>query len=288
VRLYFANKDGDVFHLPFHVDGDFATPEPFVPIPPGASLDISGILANPAVDGTIESLTVTRNGVAKTYQYDELIGGKLSAFGGQVVSSPAGHIADIIMPPGSSSAPAPEERAELLSDALADTGFVNLTSWGVDFDEDVVNQDGPDIILLDWGSEDTVDITIRGVTLDDATPTSTSIFQGAFNGRVRFQSDQRDVDTLAELVAATFHRGPTTSASSTAYAIDLSDFGFDDGEALPAGSVVNFTDGQGIDPMAIYALPHRPDIVPEPASLAGAVLAVLILNIFRFHVCPRG
>ncbi len=259
VRLYFANKSGDVFQMPFEMDSDFAAPQPFVPTPSGPSTAVTGLLSNPAVDGTIASLTVRHNGTTRTYAYGELMGGTLTAFGGRIVVNPAGHIADIITPPGSSSAPSSADRANLLSDALADTGFVNLSSWAVDFESGIMNREGPDIILLDWGSSDTVDITINGVTLDDVVPTSTAVFGAATSNRVRFQSDQTDVNTLSKLLSATFQQGPNTSGESTAYAIDLSDFGLSEGEYLLAGGIVNFTDGQGIDPMGIFGLPAPGD-----------------------------
>ncbi len=256
VRLYFTNKNGDVFQLPYEMDSDFAAPQPFVPTPSSPSTAITGFLVSSA-DSTIVSLTVTRNGTARTYDYDQLIGGTLTAFGGKIVGG--GHIADIITPPGSSSAPSSADRANLLSDALADTGFVNLSSWDVTFADGIMNREGPDIILLDWGSSDTVDITINGITLDDVVPTSTAVFGSPTSGRVRFLSDQTSVNTLAELLSATFQQGPTTSGASTAYAIDLSDFGFSEGEYLLAGGLVSFTDGQGIDPMGIFGLPTPGD-----------------------------
>jgi hypothetical protein len=257
VTLLYTNKSGDVFQLPFNMTTDFAAPVPFVPIEPPEFLSISGEYVSGSL-GVIESLTINRNGSLHTFKQDRLYGAHLVAFGGQIVSSPAGHIADIVMPPSATAAPSPSERAGLLGDVFADTGFVNLSSWSVAFDDAIFNRPGPDIILLDWGSSDTVDISINGITQNDVEPTSTNVFDQLTN-RKRFQSNQRSVDTLAELIAATFSQGPSTSGSSTGYAIDLSDFGFALGEFLLAGQEIGFSDGQGIDPTGIFGLPTPGD-----------------------------
>ena len=264
VSLLYTNKSGDVFQLPTDMTTDFAAPVPFVPVEPPEFLAISGEFADES-PGVIESLTVNRNGSLRTVNLDRLYGAHLTAFGGQVVSNPAGHIADILTPPTDSSAPSPSQREGLLGDGFADTGFINLSSWSVAFDGAIFNRPGPDIILLDWGSSDTVDISINGITQDDVEPTSTNVFDQLTN-RKRFQSNQRNVDTLPELITATFSQGPTTSGSSTGFAIDLSDFGFALGEFFFAGQQLSFSDGQGIDPMGIFGLP-----IPGDFNLDGNV-----------------
>lgn len=257
VTLLYATKSGDVFQLPFTMTADFAAPVPFVPVEPPEFLAISGEFVSGS-PGVIESLTVNQNSSLQTFKFDRLFGARLVAFGGQVVNNPAGRIADIIMPPTAAAAPNPSLRADLLGDQFADTGFVNMSSWSIVFDGAILNRPGPDIILLDWGSSDTVDISINGVTQNDVEPTSTNVFNQLSN-RKRFQSNQRSVDTLEKLIAATFSQGPNTSGSSTGYAIDLSDFGFELGEFLLAGQEVSFSDGQGIDPMGIFGLPMPGD-----------------------------
>lgn len=252
VHLYFTNKQGDVFHLPYDTTADFIAPEPFTPRQPDLTPSISGILVNAGVNGAFSSITVTFGGDSRQYQASELIGARLTDFKGQISGS--NRVADIITPPGTTTAPAGSNRTELLRDGLVDTAFVNLSGWSVVFDEVVFNQHGPDIILLDWGSADSVDITIGGTTSQDVEPISASVFGQATANRPRFQSNQTSVDTLSELISATFHVGPTTSGEQTGYAIDLSDFGFGLGAVFAAGTEIRFSDGQGIDPSELFAL----------------------------------
>ena len=265
VHFYFTNKNGDVFHLPYETDSDFVAPEPYVTRPIEFLPGISGKLD---VNGNIESLRITTISTSREYAFDELKGAILSGFDGQVVTNPNGKIADIIMPTGTTTGPTPQERLHLLGDNRIDTAFVNMTGWKVQFAEEIVNQPGPDIVLLDWGSADTVSITIGDVTFDHVPPTSSGVF-GASSSGVRFQSNERNVDSLENLLAATLARGPTTSGGQTVYAIDLSDYGFALGSVLAVGEEVIFTNGDGIDPTGIFGLPST--VLAGDFNLDGTV-----------------
>jgi hypothetical protein len=226
---------------------------PGIPIE-GAST-ITGVLSDASVDGTLASVTVTRDGESTTYLPGDWVGATLTAYGGSANG------ADLIMPPTALDAPAPGARANMLGDGIADTGFVNLTGWSVSFAEDVVNRPGPDILLFDFGGPDTIDVTINGTTMDNAAPTTTDALQG-MSGRKRFLSDQFPVSSLSELENATFFANGTTSGNNNVFGLDLSDFGFGEGASLLAGTEVVFSDGSTIDPMEIIAL-------LEPTILAG-------------------
>ena len=54
---------------------------------------------------------------------------------------------------------------------------------------------------------------------------------------------------------ATFQAQSITTATTSAFAIDLSDFGYAENAVMPAGTHIIFSDGQGVDPSEIYALP---------------------------------
>lgn len=255
-HLYFTTKSGEVYHLPYDFpDGaDFAQPEPYTTRLPDTPTTIRGTLVSASTSGEFANLTLSHAGVDRTFAPEDLIGGRLTAFGGKD-DGQGGRVADIITEPGSSSAPPPSQRDGLLSDGKIDTVFVNLVSWSVDFDQPIYNQDGPDIVLLDWGSADTVDVTIRGTTIDDMTPATEDVFGESTSNRSRYESDQNDVDTLQALIAATFHFHRTTSGRHTAYLIDLSDFGLAHGAMFAVGEEIMFTDGQGIDPSEVYGVP---------------------------------
>lgn len=260
VSLLFANKNGDVYQLPTTMTGDFAAPTLWTPVEPELLISVSGDLVEASVDGRIASLTVRYGTQERTYAPSRLIPATITAFVGQAVTNPSGYIADVIMPPGTTSGPAPGLRAGLLSDGYADTGFVNMTSWAVSFSLPIVNRPGPDVVMIDWGSGDTVDIRINGVTRDDVEPTSQNVFASMAN-RPRFRSTQRNVTSLSALESAQLTLGPLTTGSSTAYAIDLSDFGFLPGDVLDGGELIEFLDGQGIDPLEIFGLPTPGDFV---------------------------
>lgn len=223
-------------------------------IPTGVpSYSISVALSQPTVDGSIQSISIVDGANTTVYEPGDYIGARLTAFGGQVVNATR-TIADIIMPPNSTAAPVSADRDKLLGDNLIDTAFVNMKSWDVVFDEDLVNQDGPDIIFVDWGSPDTVDITINNVTKDNLSPTTTNAIGSAMGSRTRFQSTQNDVNTLQKLLDATFTQVAATSGNANAYGIDLSDYGFVTGATFSAGTVISFSDGLGIDPAGVFGL----------------------------------
>lgn len=253
VHLYFSNKEGDVFHLPYEFEGNFAAPEPYEVRPFEVTTTVSATYVNSATGGALATLTVISTAGDKTYAAAQLFGAELSAFGGTAASG--GTIADVLMPSGTTVAPTVNELRGLLGDSRLDTGLVNAQSWSVAFTDAIQNGEGPDIVLLDWGSADTVDISIAGVTQDDVSPNSTSVVDASMSGRVRFQSIENDVDTLNKLLGAQLKVGPTTSGTQTAYAIDLSDFGFASGASLTPGMEIVFTDGQGVDPTAVFGLP---------------------------------
>lgn len=265
VHFYFTNKQGDVFHLPYDTTSDFVTPEPYFTRPPEFPTGISGRVD---ADHNLESLTVNIGPQSSQYAFSELMGAHLTGFDGQVVTNPAGKIADIIMPTGTTTPPLASLRPRLLSDNRIDTAYVNLSGWKAAFTREIVNQPGPDIILLDWGSPDTVSITIGGVTIDGVAPTSEGVFNESSTG-IRFQSTQRDVDTLAKLLAATLTQGPSTAGSHTAYAIDLSDYGFALGAVLAVGDEIVFTNGVGIDPSGLFGLPSA--VLAGDFNLDGTV-----------------
>ncbi len=235
------------------------TIEDEVVLNPGVSISMT--LADGSVDGTIASVTVSMMDPSSstTYAPTDMVGATLSQFGGR----PGGD-AEFILSPGTAAAPDSVDRAGILGDNLADTGFINMDNWAVTFDQDIVNRPGPDILLVDWGSPDTIDITIGGTTLDNMTPTSEGV-AGAQSDRTRFVSDQPTVDTLALLVdpSTTFSANGITGAPGVnVYGIDLSDLGFGEGASLMSGTEVLFSDGIGIDPMEIFGL-------LEPTGLAG-------------------
>ncbi|MCA9258205.1 MAG: BNR-4 repeat-containing protein [Planctomycetales bacterium] len=260
VNLLFANKSGEVFQLPSHMTGDFATPVLFTPQPPSPlpSIEIS-LVGVDGTDGTIASVTVTQ-GTARTYALGELIPAQLTAFGGQTGTP----IADIITPQGTATAPAPNLRAGLLGDGRVDTGFVNLSSWSVEFDESILNRPGPDLFMLDWGSAESVTIAINGNEIQGVNPFETVMLEQDMSARPRFRSNETDVDTLSELVAATFYKFQTTASDHVnAVAIDLSDFGFAEGEFLLAGMGIEFSNGGTIDPLEVFGLPIPGDLLRD-------------------------
>ncbi len=225
---------------------------------PGVSISMT--LADASVNGAIESVTVSMidPSSSTTYAPTDMVGATLSQFGGRFNSGDA----EFILSPGTTAAPDPMDRAGVLGDNLADTGFINMDNWAVTFDQDIVNRPGPDILMVDWGSPDTIDITIGATTLDNVTPTSEGIAE-AQSDRTRFLSDQSPVPTLTDLENATFSANGITSAPGVnVYGIDLSNFGFGDGASLASGTEVIFSDGTTIDPMEIFGL-------LEPAGLDG-------------------
>ncbi len=265
VHFYFTNKQGDVFHLPYNTTTDFVAPEPYVTRPIEFTPGITGTLD---ASGNMATLRVSTAAATTEYAFGELIGATLTGFDGQVVTNPAGKIADVIMPAGTTAGPASSQRPHLLSDNRIDTALVNMTGWKVAFGEEIVNQPGPDIILLDWGSPDTVSITIGGVTYDGVAPTSQGVF-GTSTPGIRFQSTERDVDTLEKFLAATLVQGPTTAGGQTVYAIDLSDFGIPLAATLAVGEEIVFTNGVGIDPTGIFGLPSS--VLAGDFNLDGTV-----------------
>lgn len=216
-----------------------------------------------ATTGEFASLTVTINGdQITTYAPSDFIGATLTGYTGSVVGGNPGP-ADVLWHAAAAEGPTPAERLNLLGDNSIDSGLVNASGWTITFAEDVLNREGPDIVLVDFGSADSFDVTIGGQTKTGVVATTTSAFQ-QYNDRTRWVSGTDPVMDLAGLTDATLSpaTAPTTSGNANAHGIDLSDFGIAAGASLTAGTSVVFSNGTTIDPVAIFGL-RTPTVGPD-------------------------
>lgn len=180
--------------------------------------------------------------------------------------------ADILMPAGSTE-PAPlEARAGLLGDLMMNTGFIDVESWTVNFAENIVNRPGPDIVLVDFGSPDSINVTIGEITKTGVFATTTSAGAHLPDLTHFLSASGIPVTTLAELEAATFPDPPAVTAGNTnMYGIDLSDFGFAEGASLTAGTNVIFFGGTTIDPVEVLGLKEPVTNIPGDFDGDGVV-----------------
>lgn len=222
-------------------------------VPVVAPPSING--AASASTGEFTSMTVTINGdQITTYASSDLIGATLTGYTGSVAGGAPGP-ADVLWHAGATEGPAPAERLNLLGDNSIDSGLVNASGWTVTFAEAVLNRDGPDIVMVDFGSADAIDVTIGATTRAGTVATTTSAFQ-QYDNRTRWVSGVDPVTDLTGLTEAalTPATAPTTSGNANAHGIDLSDFGFSPGAMLTAGTPIVFSNGTTIDPVAVFGL----------------------------------
>jgi hypothetical protein len=202
--------------------------------------------------GPLTRLDVTLNGDQLTsYAPEDMVTATLAEYAANTQGTLR---ADILTPGTVLSAPASEERAGLLGDLQMNTGFIDAASWSVNFAENIVNRAGPDIVLVDFGASDSIDVTIGSTTLTGTIATTT--YAGAeLAGLQHWQSVESPVTTLAELQSATFvDPSIPTAGNVNMFGIDLSDFGFANGALLTAGTLVTFSGGTTIDPVEVIGL----------------------------------
>ncbi|MCA9258206.1 MAG: hypothetical protein KDA61_03345 [Planctomycetales bacterium] len=265
-NLLFADKTGAVYGLPANMTSATATPELYTPAPLEHYWSTWVQLADESIDGTIESVSMLNSEFpdGRNYRPADLIPARLTGYGGDEISG--NKQAHLILTAGlDPSTLDAADRKTLLGDGKADTGFINLTSWSVDFADPILNRPGPDIVLLDWGSSDPVEVIIDGHVYAFGKASVDVASDNMGTSRPRWISNETSVDTLGELETATFpdtQAGASTSPVS-AYLIDLSDFGFALGDYLLAGEDVAFANADTIDPLEIFGLPIPGDFTHD-------------------------
>jgi hypothetical protein len=240
-----------------------------------ASAAIVGITVSDASTGnyTLTSVTLNRGAATPTYTPGQFIGVDVTGWQS---------IADPILTGRGQGLPATGSRAALLDgDWRVDTGLLNPFSTpgpdentvkpayvaGVQFQQAVVNSDGPDIVFFELGVGDPVDITINSTSKTYASGSGGGWTQNLITSMPfdRYQSPGGDVLSLSQLESRSdFLLAENTNTSSVAgLPIDLSDFG------IPVGGTASFLSWDAntssrVDAVVIAGLPA----VPEPGALA--------------------
>jgi len=165
--------------------------------------------------------------------------------------------------------PGASHRAEGLEDLNFERGFNNASAWWVNFTTPVVNSDGADVVLFDWGSSDAIEVTANSQTKSYVA----GDYDGPFYapGGDNFGTDILESDvavpnlTTLESGSTSFAYDRPSNAGVGALAIDLSDFGVPKG-----GTITNmsFADPSpsSIDPLVIVGLPEVV-VPPGPPGL---------------------
>ena len=185
-----------------------------------------------------------------------------------------------------SSAATVGTRSDVLEDLDIRSGTIaggsNVVSMTVLFDAPVVNGDGEDLVIFDWGDfNDAFSITINGVTI--ARGEGSTLSPGS-NPRVLNSNplipDPKTAQTqavfdviptnLAEFETFTASTTASSLASVNATSLNLDAFGVALGDSVLSLSISN---AAGLDVQGIFGLP-----VPEPASLTWLAVGILALG----------
>lgn len=180
----------------------------------------------------------------------------------------------VINPPGDTPAQG-EPRQFIESDNSLRSGFAGWANVTVQFDGNLTNRPGADIIALEFGTGDNTQVTInettKSVPADIAWTTNllTDVEVTAYRALNVPPENNSDIDTLTDLNNATWNADVSPTSGIAGIAIDLSDFGYSNG-AQVTDLLVNFGGGDNdVDYVYIGA------IIPEPATITILALTAV-------------
>ena len=213
-------------------------------------------------DNVLDTITLIRGGQAFTYTSGELVSNTVTAYGGQTTDTKS----RLFLSEGTTTAPAAGSRASVLEDFCFETGFVNAASWSVSFATPVVNSYGPDLFLFDWGSGSATDafqVTAPNSATKNYAASSFVSLAASRNAELFQSSGTANTLALLESAATTFSDSGGSSASVGAVGIDLSDFGYAQGQTVASLDFTDTSSTGGIDPLLIAGTPVLPGKIDD-------------------------
>ena len=240
-----------------------------------------------AIGGTTDNLTSISAG-GFDHEQAQFIGGNITAF----TSAPGGNNSNILLEDGG-TVPASGSRQELLGgDFNLNTGIINQGNGNdtvtYEFDEPVVNLDGPDIFIVEIASNfdpDSMGLMINGQTgsIDGgASGNAADLGEWGDTGLVSnsdlFARAGGAPNSLSDLENGTYNLSNANIAQRLyGIGIDLSDFGVALGASVTSMQYGSAAGGEGTaDPTLIIgvksaALPGDPEIAPVAPADFGTV-----------------
>ena len=155
-----------------------------------------------------------------------------------------------------------QPRRFIESDRLLSTGLLNIHNIEMRFDASIVNRDGAELLIVEFGEGDELTVAINGVSrttgseLAWSAPVGTTARPNANFARSEANQGKRQVNSLDDLNAASWvawdSRVPPLSFS--VLAVDLSDFGYEAGETVENLRVV-LKESTDVDLVYVGAIP---------------------------------